>query len=274
MQTTLGLLLLSFGTCALGTLGGIGGASLLVPILVLGGLKPQLAAPLGLLAVGAGSLAASPQQTGNGLVHHRLGIVIEITASAGAAAGALAAGVLPTRVLGLILGTTALAGGIASARDRSVSTTSEPILDAETPGEFPGSLSGQYRENDGMVPYTATNVPAGMTVTALAGLVSGLSGVGGGFIKVPAMTKIMKVPLRVAAATSTYTVGITAASALLVSIAVHRVQFDTAAPVVLGGLIGGLTGATVQYRISAGSLRLIISALLVVIGLVVIGRQL
>ena len=71
---------LSLATAMVGTLGGVGGAIILVPVLILLGVDPRIAAPLGILSVAAGSLAAAPRQLGEGVVHHRLGVTLEITA--------------------------------------------------------------------------------------------------------------------------------------------------------------------------------------------------
>ena len=56
-------------------------------------------------------------------------------------------------------------------------------------------------------PTRPSGVPAGLAAMVVAGVVSGLAGVGGGFIKTPVMSEIMHVPVKVAAATSTFTVG-------------------------------------------------------------------
>lgn len=268
------LLALALLTGLVGSLGGVGGASLLVPILVVSGLDPIEAAPLGLLTVGAGSLAAAATQARAGLVHHRLGLVLELSAAAAGIGGALVAGAVSERVLGAVLGVAATVGGVAAFVRRGVRNLADPLMDLEVPGEWPGTLAGQYRGPSGVVPYQARRVPLGLLATAVAGLVSGLSGVGGGFIKTPAMSEIMGVPVKVAAATSTATVGVTAAAGLLVHVAAGRIDGPSVGPVVLGGLVGGLLGARLQRRLPPVAARRSTAVLLMAVGAVVLGRAL
>jgi uncharacterized protein len=141
----------------------------------------------------------------------------------------------------------------------------------EVPGEWPGTLGGAYRLDDqSMVPYQARRVPTGMAAMAGAGLVSGLAGVGGGFMKTPAMSEIMHVPVRVAAATTTFTVGITAATALVVYASQGRLVADAGAAVVVGGLAGGWMGAALSERVPPQLARRGLSALLLLVAAVLL----
>ena len=231
---------LALVTAAIGAMGGIGGAVLLVPVLVLLGVEPEVAAPLGLLTVATGSLAAAPAQLASGLVHQRLGIVIEVTASAGAVVGALLAEQVPAGALAVILALTAIAAGVAGLRQRGMRNPPQPIFAAEHPGEWPGTLGGAYRlDADQVVPYRAQRVPLALGGMTLAGLLSGISGVGGGFVKTPLLSEVMRVPVKVAAATSTFSVGITASTALLVFAGQGRLDAEGGAAVVAGALVGG-----------------------------------
>jgi uncharacterized protein len=266
------LVALSFSTAAVGTLGGIGGAIILVPILVLLGVEPQVAAPLGLLSVAAGSLAAGPTQLADGLVHHRLGVTLEITASAGAIAGALFADAIPGSVLARLLAVVAIVAAVVGARRRTIRNPPRPEFALENPGEWPGTLGGSYRLGHDVVPYTAQHVPLGLTGMVGAGFISGMAGIGGGFIKTPIMSEIMHVPVKVAAATSTFTTGITAASALLVFAGQGRLDYRAGAAIVVGGLLGGTAGSAFQRRLPPQHVRMAVSSILVVVGLILLVR--
>jgi uncharacterized membrane protein YfcA len=262
------LLALSVATAVVGALGGLGGAVFLVPALVLLGVEPQLAAPLGLLSVAAGSLAAGPRQLRDGLVHHRLGVTLELVASAGAIGGALLAAEISGRSLTLLLAVTAIGAALTGLRSRGVRNPPSAGFHAELAGEWPGTLGGAYRLGDSVVPYQAGRVPLGMVAMAGAGIISGLAGVGGGFIKTPAMTEIMRIPVKVAAATTTFTVGVTAATGLLVFWAQDRIDQEAGAAVVLGGLVGGLIGAVLQERLPPTQVRRVLSIALAGVGVV------
>ncbi len=268
------LLLLGLATAFLGAVGGIGGATLLVPVLLVYGMDVFEAAPLGLLAVAATSLAASVRQLEDGLVHHRLGLTVESVASATAVAGALVAASVPDVWLARILGLGALAGAAATLARRGVRNLPQAAFADDSPGEWPGTLGGTYHHGGAAVPYQARRVPAGLSVAAVAGAISGMAGVGGGFLKTPAMSEVMQIPVKVAAATSTFTMGITAAAGLIVFAGQGRVEMIPGVAVVLGALAGAGAGARVQTSLPATNARLVTGGLLAVVGFVVIGRSL
>ena len=265
--------LLGFLTAAAGSIGGIGGAVLLVPALVLGGLAPSEAAPLGLLSVAAGSLSAAASQIDEGLVNHRLGVTLELPTSAAAAVGALLLGVVPERALRVILGLLAMVGAAAMARTAGAGAATAPAgFAAETSGEWPGVLGGTIRDRDAVLAYEARRLPTGLTLASLAGLVAGLSGIGGGFIKTPTMVAIMGVPVKVAAATGLFMVGITAASGLAVHLARGALDTHLGAAVVLGALVGGMAGAWLQRHAGTRAATSILAVLLTLAGLALVGR--
>lgn len=268
------LVLLSFGCASLGALGGLGGASLMVPVLLILDVDPLLAAPLGMLLVGAGSLAAASRQLEDGLVHHRLGLTVELLATVGTIGGAL----LSTRTdpvwLARLLGLAAIAGAAAAFGRKGVRNLPQGIFDQDPAGEWPGTLGGTYSLGGSAVPYHAQRVPLGLGVAVGAGVVAGLSGVGGGFLKTPAMSEVMKVPVKVAAATSTFISGITAATGLLIYTAQGRVEIESSAVVIFGALAGGFVGAKLQTVLNSVTVRRTTGVLLVVIAVAVIVKSL
>lgn len=259
------LVVVSFLAAGAGTLGGLGGALFLVPVLILLGVDPILAAPLGAMTVAAGSLAAAPGQLESGLVHHRLAVTLEVVASLTAIGGALLSEAVDATLLSRLLAVAALCAAALAARPTAPYNPPDPLFDHEIPGEWPGTLAGAYRLGDAMVPYAAKRLPAGLAGMAVAGLVSGIAGVGGGFIKVPVMREIMRVPLKVATATSTFTVGITASVTLLVFAGQGRLEPTDGAACVLGALGGGVVGAKVQGLLSPLLARRVIAVLLAVV---------
>lgn len=265
------LVALSFVTALIGTLGGLGGAIILVPVLVVAGVEPQFAAPLGILSVAAGSLAAAPSHLDDGVVHHRLGVTLEITSTAGAIAGALVGGLISATVLSWLLAVVATLAAVSGVRRRGMRNVPQAEFSLEEPGEWPGTLSGAYRLSPTeIVPYSAKRVPAGLLAMLGAGLISGLAGIGGGFIKTPAMNQIMTVPVRVAAATSTFTVGITAAASLVVFGGQGRIDYQAGASIVVGAVVGGMLGARLGKNLSPEITRRVLAIVLVVIAVVLV----
>jgi uncharacterized protein len=253
-----------------GTVGGFGGAILLVPLLVTLGMDPFDAAPIGVVTVAAGALAAAPDQLASGLVHHRLGITIEIPASAAAVAAALVSVHVPSTGLRLFLAAVALVAGAVGLSKAALHNPPQAEFVAEPPAEWPGTLGGTYIGPGGSVPYHARRVKIGLVAMLGAGTVSGLSGTGGGFVKTPVMREVMWIPVKVAAATSTFTMGITAASTLLVFAGQGRIDAHLSAAAGLGGVVGGFVGARVQNHLAPGTVRRVLAVALVIIAAVLI----
>jgi uncharacterized membrane protein YfcA len=271
----LALAALAAGSSLLGSVIGIGGATVLVPVLLALGVPPVEAAPIGLLSVGASSLAAGARQLDEGRVHHRIGLTFELAASSGAAVGALAAASISEVVLARILGVAALVGAVAAVARKGIRNQPSPTFGAEAvPGEWPGTLGGQYQLDGHVVPYHAEHVPAGLAAALVSGVVSGLSGVGAGFLKSPAMSEIMHVPVKVAAATTTFTLGLTATTGLLVYGIRGDLAVESGGAALAGAFLGGLVGARLQTGAPPTMLRRMTAAVLVVIAVLVIGRTL
>ena len=257
-------------TAGIGAVGGLGGAVLLVPALVLTGTPVAEAAPLGLVSVAAGSLAAGAGHLADRVVHHRLGVATEIVASAGAVTGALVADQFGDASLTRMLAVVAIVAAFAGGSRTGLRNLPDPTLESDAVGERVGTLSGAYALGDGVVPYEAKRLPLGLALMGVAGLVSGISGTSGGFIKTPAQSEVMHVPVKVAAATTTFTVGITAAAGLLVMAVQGRIDVHDAATVIAAAVVGGRVGAELQRRLSPVTTRRVLSALLLAVGVVLL----
>ncbi len=268
-----GELALAFVTAAVGSLGGLGGAVLLVPALVLTGMSPRAAAPLGLVSVAAGSLAAAEPQLKERTVNHRLGVVTELAAGVGAVAGALASGAASDVFLKRFLAIVAIAAALLGGRRKGIRNLPDPALGPDDVGEHAGSLSGAYPLGDGVVPYRARRLGTGLGLFGLSGVLAGMAGASGGFIKTPATSEVMHVPVRVAAATTSFTIGLTAATGLIVMAVQGRLDLHDCAAVCVGSMLGGRVGALAQRRLSPPQVRRFLSVVLVIVGVVLLVRS-
>lgn len=259
-------------TSTIGSIGGLGGAILLVPLLTLGDMTIAQAAPLGLVSVIAGSVAAGRRQTDDGIVNHRFGIVTELGATSGAIIGVLLAGSLSNTALTLVLAAVAFVAAVGGAWRRGMRWKPDPTLAVSEVGERHGSLAGAYRLNGQVVPYAPTRITLGVVLMAASGVITGLAGVGGGFLKTPLSSEVMRLPAKVAAGTSTFTIGLTATTALLLMAIDGRVDASDAALVVLGALAGGTIGSGLQRRLSPQVVRRATSVVLVVIAVILVVR--
>ena len=252
----------------LGSVVGIGGGVLLVPTLVaLFGFDMRIAVATSLVAVVATSTAAGSVYVGSGMTNTRLAMSLEVATTLGGLGGGLLATLVPARALaGLFAAMTALTMGLMlrkQAREpEPIPTTGDPP--ATGGWEEPGRLAGGYYDaySGVTVRYEARRLGLGSAVALVAGAMSGMLGVGGGFLKVPAMTLGMRVPLRVAAATSNFMIGVTAVSSLYVYFARGYVYPLLVAPVAVGVIGGSFVGTRLAGAISPVWLRWILAALL------------
>ena len=273
LPTLAALVVLGAAAGWLGALVGIGGGVILVPALVLAfGVKTQVAVAASLIGVAATSTAAGSAYVGSGLTNMRLGMTLEIATTIGGITGGLVAMVISPELLAGVFGvvmaiTSALVffdrGG--HEREKEPTEAQRQARPAVLGWESREKLAGAYFDEHlhRMVHYEARRIPVGAAVSLLAGTLSGMLGVGGGFLKVPAMSLGMKVPIRVAAATSNFMIGVTAISSLFVYFARGYVQPLLAAPIAIGVVGGSLLGTRHSGKLPAKVLRLTLSAVLI-----------
>ena len=127
-------------------------------------------------------------------------------------------------------------------------------------------LNGAYPGPDGKLSYNVTGVPAGYGLMFVAGVLSGLLGIGSGAVKVLAMDQAMKIPFKVSTTTSNFMIGVTAAASA--GLYLHRgyIAPGLAMPVMLGVLAGSLIGARVLVKARVKVLRYLFAAVIVVLG--------
>nr|HRO67565.1 sulfite exporter TauE/SafE family protein [Pseudobdellovibrionaceae bacterium] len=268
----------------LGAVLGIGGGIVIVPSLVLFfGFDIKIAVACSLVSVVASSTSASSVYVGKGLANMRLGMLLEVATTLGGIAGGLLALVIAPNLLSGIFGVVMVGIAILTFRKREASAAlptevtpalgeaaaavSSGSMDAGSVSVPDGFLSGVYYDayRKASVHYRVRNLPLGGAISFVAGVLSGLLGVGGGFMKVPAMNLGMGVPMKVAAATSNFMIGVTAISSLFVYFAKGLVVPLIAAPVALGVVGGALVGTSVAQKISPGSLKKIFAVVLILV---------
>jgi uncharacterized membrane protein YfcA len=258
---------------SLGAVTGIGGGVIIVPVLVVVfGFDFATAVAASLAAVVATSTAAGSAYVAEGLTNMRLAMTLEVATTVGGITGGFLGVFLSERVLSAIFGMAMLATAFLVSRggtEHGGALPQEPDLsEAEIPSNT-GPLDARYRDpdSDTKVVYRVQRLPFGIVVSYGAGTVSGLLGVGGGFIKVPAMNLAMGVPIKVAAATSNFMIGVTAVSSLLVYLGRGEVHPGIVTPLVLGTALGATAGTRLQARVPARQVGLALAAILVFVAI-------
>ena len=260
-----GLVVMGCGAGILGALFGLGGGIIFVPLLMLVfGLAPTEAVAVSLIGIIAGSVGASTVFVDKGLSNVRLGLLLEITTAAGAILGAIVATLLDDKVLMVIFSAIVIYSGIRMILNPEKIV--EPAEDSE------GKLSFEYRDeaHRDSVRYQVQNVKGGMALCTVAGMISSMTGVGGGAIKVPLMNIYMHVPMKAASATSSYMIGITAFSGAITYFLGGQVLLGYAAGVAIGAFLGSLIGTALARRINGKHLRKYFSAVLFVMAFLVL----
>lgn len=253
----------SFGAGLLGALTGLGGGVVLVPLLTLGfGVDIHYAMGASLVSVLGMSSGATARFMKEGLANLRIGMFLETGATVGAIVGALAASHLPAQVLAVLFGAVLLYSAWTSAR-RNEDT------DATAPSDALAvklRMEGEYPTKSGLVPYRAYKVVHGWVVMGIAGVLSGLLGIGAGAVKVLAMDHFMRLPYKVSTTTSNFIIGITAGASAGVYFARGYVDPGLTMPVMLGVLAGALIGSRLLVAANSRALRLLFSAVVVLLG--------
>ena len=266
--TTLELtLLIALGALAAGFLGsltGLGGGVVIVPMLALG-FKVHIHYAIGasLVSVIATSSGAAAAYLREGYSNIRIGMFLEIATTLGALGGAFLTTLIPAATTAVIFGIFLLFSATVSFYHR------EDHAGCDGPDRLAGllKLDGSFPTPEGPKQYHVHNVPLGFALMAVAGALSGLLGIGSGAVKVLAMDQAMRIPFKVSTTTSNFMIGVTAAASA--GVYFHRGFIDPglAMPVMLGVLLGAFLGTRVLVRARTRVLRLLFS--LVILALAV-----
>ena len=264
VTATLALIIFAAGTVAgaLGAVLGLGGGVFLVPFfnLVLG-FPFSAAAAISLTTVIATSSTVSAGRAGKHLINMKLGMLLEVATAAGSLLGSVTAQFISQSVLQKLFGFVAVIVALimlSRLRRRNV------ILD---PAADPGVLGGRYHEDEsgGTITYRVKRLPLAVAASFVAGNVSALLGIGGGIIKVPVLNAWCGIPLRAAAATSAFMIGVTATAGATVYYGHGLLQPALAAAAVLGVQLGSWSGMKFGAAASAKWLKILMAAVLFIV---------
>ncbi len=240
----------------LGSLTGLGGGVVIVPLLTLVfHVDIRYAIGASLVSVIATSSGAAAAYLKEGYSNMRVGMFLEVATTIGALCGAYLAARMPTAAIAIIFGIVLLYSAWMSIHpDANVSP-------GQTQDRIAGllRLDGSYPTPDGMRAYHVRGVPLGFGLMYIAGVLSGLLGIGSGAVKVLAMDRAMHIPFKVSTTTSNFMIGVTAAASA--GIYLHRGYIDPglAMPVMLGVAAGALIGARILPGAKVRTLRIVFS---------------
>lgn len=249
---TLILLLAAYSAGLLGSLTGLGGGVVIIPVLTLGfGVDFHYAVGAALVSSIATSSGSGAAYVREGITNIRLGMFLEIATTLGAVCGAIVAVWLNSSVIAVIFGLTLILTAAMQFRRKS---DHAGIVGSEAARRL--RLNGTWPQPDGTFRrYELRHVGGGFGVMYVAGILSGILGIGSGVLKVIAMDGLMKVPFKVSTTTSNFMMGVTACASAVVYVQRGNIEPGLACPVMIGVLCGALTGARLLPRMKVGLLR-------------------
>ena len=238
---------------------GAGGSILAVPLLMAGlGWSLTQAVPVSLLAVTAAASLGAFAAWRSGIVRYRAALLMAACGVLAAPLGlALAEKLSPQRLALLFAGLLVLVAVrlLLQARLQPDETTALRATVGEDPEESKQAAC-QVSQETGRIVWTQPCVWVISFTGALTGLLSGLLGVGGGFVIVPALRAVTKLSIHAAVATSLMTIAVTSLGTVLVSVWRGRdLPVTLALPFVLGAVLGMAAGRRVAPRIAGPALQ-------------------
>lgn len=248
----------------LGSLTGLGGGVVLIPLLTLV-FKVDIHYAIGtsLISVIATSSGAAAAYVKEGITNMRLGMFLELATTIGAVTGAFVASYISTSIIAIIFGAVLIFSAIISLMNKEdpIETNHKSVLAKKLKlnSSFPAAHGEQF--------YTVKNVGGGFFMMNIAGVISGLLGIGSGALKVIAMDNIMRIPFKVSTTTSNFMIGVTAAASAGIYLKRGYIDPGLSMPVVLGVLLGAFFGSKILFSAKSSALRILFAIVIFVLAI-------
>lgn len=224
----------------LGSLTGLGGGVIIIPLLTLGfGVPMHYAIGASLISVIGTSSGAAVAFVKEGFTNMRIGMFLEIATTAGAIGGALLSGMLNPNTIGIIFASILLLTVILNLKGKP--DHQEPLIKGSLEDKL--RLYGTFPDKGVLKSYAARNTVPGFFMMMFAGSMSGLLGIGSGALKVLAMDNMMKLPFKVSTTTSNFMIGVTAVASSLIYFQRGEIIPVIVAPVLVGVVVGSFIGS-------------------------------
>ncbi|GAB2693666.1 sulfite exporter TauE/SafE family protein [Mucilaginibacter koreensis] len=238
---TLIILAGAYAAGLLGSLTGLGGGVVIIPLLtIVLHINIHYAIGASLISVIATSSGSAAAYVKEGITNIRIGMFLEIATTIGAFVGALLALYVHPGFIAVLFGVILIFSAFMSLKKKK-----EIINPVPSKAAAYLKLDGSYPSGNGTVQYGVQKVGGGFAMMLFAGIISGLLGIGSGALKVVAMDGIMRIPFKVSTTTSNFMIGVTAAASAVVYLQRGYIDPGLSMPVVIGVLLGALTGSKI-----------------------------
>ena len=268
------LSLISIVAGLLGSLVGLGGGIIIVPVLTLiYHVDIRLAIGASILSVIATSSGAAVAYVRERLTNLRAGMFLEIATTIGAVTGAYITTLISSNILFILFGLVLGYSAFAMFRKRHYDT---PLTSSTDYLANYFKLHGEYYDQNSKenVSYKLSGTKVGLALMYIAGMISALLGVGSGALKVPAMDVAMHMPIKASAATSDFMIGVTAAASAGAYFTRGQINPVIAAPIAIGVLLGAIIGSRLLNHVEARYVQALFVLVLVVVAAEMLQRGL
>lgn len=247
----------------IGSLVGLGGGIIVVPALTIA-LNMDIKNAIGasLVSLISTSVMTVSVLAKNNLVHFQLGLLLVSTTIFGSFLGSYTAVFLNPKILMIVFASFMLAAAYMLLRKKKISE--ESLMDTVPPTSNALDLYGEIKKESGIKYFKIKRVKLGIGLSAIAGWLSGMLGVGGGIVQVPMMNLICGVPIKIAAATSSFMIGFTGLAGALVYGLFGKIDWYLSASLVLGTMLGSYAGSKAAVKLKSGVMAKILVAVLIV----------
>lgn len=244
---------------------GVGGGFLNVPIINYVANEPiNIAIGTSLLIILFTSFSATIGYARKKIIDYKLGLVLEIASTPGAFLGAYLTGWVPEDILSSIFGVALIIIGLNMIFRRR---KQNPYNSQEVPKQKTKSIRKSILNWRRVIKVTSgeiyeynINVPLGLAFSFVAGLVSGLLGIGGGLVKVPLLNVGLRVPMIITVATSMFMIIFTTSVGVFEHSMLGQVNWLIGGIMIIGAIIGAQIGCRIALKISPNLLRKIFGA--------------
>jgi uncharacterized protein len=259
--------LISCGAGFLGSLLGVGGGIIVIPALaLLLHIDIRYAIGASIVSIIATSSGAAAAYVREHMTNLRVAMLLELGTTTGALTGAFLAGLITGRWLYIIFGVVLAYSALIMFR-KGQSHVHEAVPADAWADRL--NLHGSYfdQAEGRTIHYRVTHTKLGLGLMYVAGVISGLLGIGSGALKVPAMDLAMRLPIKVSSATSNFMIGVTAAASAGVYFARGDIDPFIAAPVAVGVLAGAVVGSRLLGKLKSRWIRTAFVVLLLFVAL-------
>ena len=240
------IILVSIIAGIIGALVGVGGGIIIIPILILlFNINFKTAIGASIVSVIATSSGAASAYIKDNIINIRSGMFLEIATTIGAISGALILTIINPEILLFIFPLVLIISTYPMIKN--IKNDVLPNIKNDKIADFL-NLNSSYNENGEEVKYNITHTKLGLVIMYIAGLLSGLLGIGSGVFKVLAMDNVMKMPIKVSTTTSNFMIGVTAAASAFIYLVKGYINPFITLPVIIGIVIGAFIGTKILFK--------------------------